>query len=191
MDTRVGVEALTKRPSQGLVGGLGYKFQRGSSISPGDPESGRKKKAGDRKVLPSVECPLAVPGELDGIGEWLEIGDGPLVAVGAAGADEVAQYVQVEADEDQKGGESGVRGRTPVWGLRSANGPAEGAIRRKSRTASALDKRAKCEIRKRSRGSERAGDEVSGKGTDQRKCQRMQRMMVLRKPQQRMRRVPG
>ena len=117
MDIRVRVEALTKRSSQGLVGGLGYKFQRGSSISPGDPESGRKKKAGDRKVLPGVERPLAVPCELDGIGEWLEVGDGPLVAVGAAGADEVAQYMQVEADEDQKAVSPGCEGERR-FGLR-------------------------------------------------------------------------
>ena len=64
-----------------------------------------QKKAGDRKVLPGVERPLAVPGELHGVGEWLEVGDGPLVAVGAAGADEVAQQVQVEADEDQERGQ--------------------------------------------------------------------------------------
>ena len=70
-----------------------------------------KKKAGDHEVLPGVERPLAVPGELDGIGEWLEVRDGPLVAVGAAGADEVAQQMQVEADEDQERGESWVRGR--------------------------------------------------------------------------------
>jgi len=46
-----------------------------------------------------------VPGELDGTGERFEVGDGPLVAVGAAGADEVAQQVKMEADEDQECGE--------------------------------------------------------------------------------------
>ena len=50
-----------------------------------------------------------MPGELDGIGERLEVRDGPLVAVGAAGADEVAQQVQMEADEDQQSGEPWVR----------------------------------------------------------------------------------
>jgi len=50
-----------------------------------------------------------VPCELDGIGEWLEVGDRPLVAVGAAGADEVAQQMQVETDEDQECGEPWMR----------------------------------------------------------------------------------
>ena len=62
--------------------------------------------AGNHKVLPGVERPLAVPGELQRVGEWLEVGDGPLVAVGTAGADEVAQQVQVEADEDQESGQA-------------------------------------------------------------------------------------
>ena len=49
-----------------------------------------------------------MPGELRRVGEWLEVGNGPLVAVGAAGADEVAQQMQMEADEDQNGGKSRV-----------------------------------------------------------------------------------
>lgn len=95
-------EALAQYLSQCAVGGPGNKLQRGSSVSPGDPECGRKKKTGDHKILPGVERPLAVPGELQRVGEGLEVGDGPLVAVGAAGADEVAEQVQVEADEDQE-----------------------------------------------------------------------------------------
>lgn len=94
--------------SERTIGWLGYKFQGRAAISPGDPECGQKEKACDRKVLPGVERPLSVPGQLQRVGEGLEVGDGPLVAVGAAGADEVAQQVQVEADEDQKSRESGV-----------------------------------------------------------------------------------
>ena len=76
-----------------------------------DPERGYKKNAGDHEILPSVQRPLAVPRELQRVGEWLEVRDGPLVAVGAAGADEVAQQMQVKADEDQKSCESRVRRR--------------------------------------------------------------------------------
>jgi len=96
------------------VGWLGYQLHGRAAKPPGDPESGRKKKAGDSKVLPSVERPLSVPGEMDGSGKRLEVGDGPLVAVGAAGADEVAQQMQVEADEDQERGEPWVRRQTAV-----------------------------------------------------------------------------
>ena len=94
--------------SQCAIGGPGNKFQGRAAIFPGQPEGDNQKSAGDRKVLPSVERPLAVPSQLDGIGERLEVRDGPLVAVGTASADEVAQQVQVEADEDQKSRESGV-----------------------------------------------------------------------------------
>ena len=52
-----------------------------------------------------------MPSELHHVREWFEVRNGPLVAVGAASADEVAQQVQVEADEDQKCRESGVRRR--------------------------------------------------------------------------------
>ena len=103
-----------------------------------------------------------MPGELDGIGERLEVGDGPLVAVGAAGADEVAQQVQVEADEDQE--------RRQPW---------------MSRQAAALDDRAEGETH------QRAGDDIGGDGAEQREGQGMQRMVVLREQQQRMRRVSG
>src|SRR6478736_873083 len=91
------------------VGWLGYKLHGRAAIPPGDPESCQQKQAGDHKVLPGVERPLAVPSELNGIGERLEVRDGPLVAVGAASADEVAQQMQVEADEDQERSESWVR----------------------------------------------------------------------------------
>ena len=73
---------------------------------PCEPECRQQKQARNHKVLPAVERPLAVPGKLDGIREWLEVGDGPLVAVGAAGADEVAQQVKMKADEDQERGQS-------------------------------------------------------------------------------------
>ena len=87
--------------SQRTIGGLRDKFQRRAAISPGEPEGDKQKSGGDHEVLPGVERPLAVPCELDRVGKWLEVRDGPLVAVGTAGADEVAQQVQVEADEDQ------------------------------------------------------------------------------------------
>jgi len=69
-------------------------------MSPGDPECCQQKKTGNREVLPGVERPLTVPGELQRVGERFEVGNRPLVAVWSAGADEVAQQVQVEADED-------------------------------------------------------------------------------------------
>ena len=103
-----------------------------------------------------------MPDELHRVGKWLEVGDGPLVAVGAAGAYEVAQQVQVEADEDQE--------RRQPW---------------MGRHASALDDRAEGEV------GHRAGDDVGGEGADQRKRQCVQRMVILRKPQQGMRRVSG
>src|SRR3954449_7440796 len=78
---RIWPESLAKRSSQRLVGGLGDKYHRRAAISPCDPECGYKKKASDNKVLPGVERPLAVPGELQRVGERLEVGDGPLVAV--------------------------------------------------------------------------------------------------------------
>ena len=85
-----------------LVPLLRQQLQRRAAIFPVDPECCQQKTTGNREVLPGVERPLAVPGELDGIGEGLEVGDGPLVAVGAAGTDEVAQQVKMEADEDQE-----------------------------------------------------------------------------------------
>jgi hypothetical protein len=90
---------------------LRHQLHGRAAIFSCNPESGHKKKACDQKILPGVERPLAMPSKLDGIRKWLEVRDGPLVAVGATSADEVAQQVQVEADEDQKCRESGVRRR--------------------------------------------------------------------------------
>jgi hypothetical protein len=70
--------------------------------------------------------------------------------------------VKVEAHEDQKRGQ-------PWMG----------------RQTSALDERAEGEA------NQRAGDDVSGEGADQRERQRVQRMVILREPQQRMRCVAG
>lgn len=139
-----------------------HQFHRCTPVLPCNPERCQQKQAGDDKVGPGVERPLAVPGELQRAGKGLEVGDGPLVAVGAAGADEVAQQVQMEADEDEKCGEP--------W---------------MSRQAAALYRRAEGEVGQRPR------DDIGGKGTHQGKCQRMQRMMVLGKPQQWMRCVTG
>lgn len=50
-----------------------------------------------------------MPGELEPGREWSEVGDGPGVAVWAAGADEVAEEVQVEAEEGKRGGYCGPR----------------------------------------------------------------------------------
>lgn len=49
------------------------------------------------------------PGELQGVGKGSEVGNGPLVAIGTAGAEQVASEVQVEAQEDQHSGEPGMR----------------------------------------------------------------------------------
>ena len=106
--SRIQVEALTKCLNQCLVGRFRDEFHRRAAISPRNPEGGKQKNAGNHKVLPAIERPLAVPGELNCIREWLEVRDGPLVAIGAASADKVAEYVQVEADEDQDRGESRV-----------------------------------------------------------------------------------
>lgn len=106
-----------------------------------------------------------MPGELDGIGKWLEVGDGPLVAVGAAGADEVAQQVKMEADEDQDRGEHPACGWVRGW-------------------TAALDNRAEGE------NHQRASHQKRHKGADDRKGQGVQRMVILRKPQQGMRCVP-
>lgn len=122
-----------------------HQFHRRAAIPPCDPEGRRQQQSGDHKVLPGVERPLAVPGELHGAGEWLEVGDGPLVAVGAAGTQEIAQQVQVEADEDQE--------RRQPW---------------MGRQAAALDNRAEGEAH------HRASNDVGGEGADDRKCQSMQ-----------------
>ena len=103
-----------------------------------------------------------MPCELPGIRERLEIRDGPLVSVGTAGANEVAEQMQMEADEDECRGKPGVRGQV-----------------------AALNRRAKGE------GGQRAGDEECRHGADQRKSQRVQGMVILGKPQQWMRRIPG
>ena len=105
-----------------------------------------------------------MPCKLPGVRERLEVWDGPLVAVGAAGADEVAQQVQVEADEDEQRGQPWVRRRS-ARRLSAANGWAEGEA---------------CEW---------AGDEERRNGADNRERQAVQRMVILRKPQQGMRRM--
>ena len=51
-----------------------------------------------------------MPGELESGRERSEIGDGPGVAVGAAGADEVAEEVEMEAEEGENRGDHGVIG---------------------------------------------------------------------------------
>ena len=79
---------------------------------PRNPQGRCQQQSCNHKVLPGVEGPLAVPGELQRVGEGLEVGDGPLVAVGAAGANEVAQQVQVEADEHQERGEPAMSRQT-------------------------------------------------------------------------------
>ena len=59
-----------------------------------------------------------MPGELESRREWSEIRNGPGVAVRAAGADEVAKKMQVEAEECERGGHRGTRGggwRLDVW----------------------------------------------------------------------------
>ena len=45
-----------------------------------------------------------MPGKLEGVGKWEEIGNWPLIAVRAAGADQVTEQVQVEAEKHQQGG---------------------------------------------------------------------------------------
>ena len=83
-----------------------------------------------------------MPGELQRIGEGLEVGDGPLVAIWASGADEIAQQVHVEADEDQ-----------------------ERRVSRMRSGAAALYRRAEREV------GQRGGNQVGGQGADKSKCQ--------------------
>lgn len=139
------IEGLHKLP----VPPFSHQLQRRAAISPCDPECGQQQQSGNHKVLPAVERPLAVPGELHGVGERLEVRDGPLVAVGTASADEVAQQVKVEADKDQEGGQPWMSGQGTAFYRR-----AEGEV------------------------SQWAGDKVSGKGTHQRKGQSVQRMVI-------------
>lgn len=130
-----------------------------------------------------------MPCELHRGGERLEIGDGPLVVVGAAGADEVAQQVQVEADKDQDRRESRMRGQSANWRLWSSNGRAESEVRK--RACGGWGGGEWMGGGQRADPGQRPRDDIGGKGTHQGKCQRMQRMMVLGKPQQRMRCVTG
>ena len=51
-----------------------------------------------------------MPGELESGREWSEIGDGPGVGVRAAGADKIAEEMQVEAEEGEKSGGPAVIG---------------------------------------------------------------------------------
>ena len=52
-----------------------------------------------------------MPGELESGRERSEIGNGPGVAVWAAGADEVTEEVEVEAEEGEQSGDFGAVGR--------------------------------------------------------------------------------
>lgn len=101
---------MAKRLRKPLVSCFRYQLDRRTPMPPRDPQRRGEHQHGNREVLPGIECPLAVPGELHRVGERFEVGDWPLVAVGAAGADEVTQQMQVEAYEHQERGESGVRG---------------------------------------------------------------------------------
>lgn len=47
-----------------------------------------------------------MPGELESGREWSEVGDGPGVAVGAAGADEVTEEMEMEAQEGEQSGDA-------------------------------------------------------------------------------------
>jgi len=53
---------------------------------------------------------LAVPSELESRREGSEIRDWPGVAVRAAGADEVAEEMEMEAEEGEQGGGPGTNG---------------------------------------------------------------------------------
>lgn len=52
-----------------------------------------------------------MPCELESGREWREIGNGPGVAVWAAGTDEVAEEVEMEAKEGEQSGGIGAIGR--------------------------------------------------------------------------------
>ena len=77
---------------------------------PCNPKSGGQKGSCNDDILPAIERPLPVPGKLEFGREWREIGDGPGVAVWAAGADEVAKKMKMEAEEGEEGGGPGANG---------------------------------------------------------------------------------
>lgn len=52
-----------------------------------------------------------MPCELESGREWREIGNGPGVAVRAAGADEIAEEVEMEVEEGEESGDPGAVGR--------------------------------------------------------------------------------
>jgi hypothetical protein len=98
-----------------------------------------------------------VPTELKGAGEGFEVGNGPLVAIGATCADEIAQQMQVEAQENEQSGQPWMSG-----------GPTP------------LNHRAKSETR------QRASYQKRDEGAYNRENQRVQGVVILGKPQQRM-----
>ena len=111
--------------------------------------------------MPAIQRPLAVPRDLESGGEWGQIGNGPGIAVWAAGADEVTKEMQVEAEERERGGHRGTSGggwRLDVW--------------------------AECEAGQRAINPGSQGNQ-HGKS----KC--MQGVVILREPQQRMAGVAG
>lgn len=87
------------------VGFAGEEFEGGVAASAGEVEGEGDEGGGEEHVGPGVEGPLAGPGEFGLAGEGVEVGNGPLVAVGSARADEVAEEMKVEADADEGGGE--------------------------------------------------------------------------------------
>ena len=144
---------MAQHLNKGPIGAKRKQLEGGTAIGSCDPESCEQQEDGDREILPAVERPLAVPGELQGVGKGLEVRNGPLVAVRAAGADKIAEKMQMEAQENQSGGEPGMR-----------------------QVGTATHGGAKSEIRQ-------AGDEKGRKGAEQRKAEIVERMMVAGKPE--------
>jgi len=103
-----------------------------------------------------------MPGKLPGVRERFEVWDGPLIALGTAGADEVAQQMQMKADKDQQSGKPWMRRQSAALNNWSEGEPGE-----------------------------RTGDKKRRNGAHNREGQAVKRVVILRKPQQRVGRMPG
>ena len=95
------------------IGRLRHNFNGRITSLPSEGENGKQRESCNKVVGPRIQLPLPIPGHLPGIGERIEIRNGPLVAVRAPGADQVCGEVQMKTQQDKHSREPSARSDHP------------------------------------------------------------------------------
>lgn len=93
---------MAESNNEGLIGRPRDHFQGRVSPFPSEIEGEQERETGHQKVWPGIELPLTAPCPLPVVREGKQVGNGPLIALGAPPADEISDKMQMEAQECQE-----------------------------------------------------------------------------------------